>query len=308
MRTWDLLKESYNEWDRHNAPELGAALSYYTVLSLAPLLVVVTAVIGLAFGQEAARGQVLNQISDLVGTDGAQVVQTVVANANKPKTGILATVLGLITLFLGASGVFTELRSSLDRIWEAKRPAGGGVMAMIKERFFSFGMVLAVGFLLLVSLVITAGIAAAGTYVGHLLPIPAFVLQILNMLVSFAFITVLFALIYRYVPDERVDWRDVWTGAAITSILFGIGKYAIGLYLGKAGIGSTYGAAGSLVVLLVWIYYSAQIFFFGAEFTHVYSMRHGSHKHEHEPQEGESQVVTVPTPIPGPEDRHPAFH
>jgi len=287
-----LLKETYNEWDRHEAPKLGAALAYYTVLALAPLLIVVIAVIGFVLGADAARGQIVAQIQGMVGSEGAKAIETVISNANKPATGIVASILGLVTLFVGASGVFGELRDSLNRIWDITPRATEGIVSQIRSRFLSFGMVLAIGFLLLVSLAVSAGLAAAGKFMGNMLPLPPFVFEALNLLVSVAFITVLFAMIFRFLPDERIAWSDVWLGAFTTALLFSIGKVAIGMYLGKASVGSAYGAAGSLVIVLVWVYYSAQIFFFGAEFTHVYSQRFGSLKGKLKGKGGE--VVTVP--------------
>lgn len=271
-----LLVESYREWSRHQAPKLGAALAYYTILSMAPLVVVVVAVIGLAFGQEAARGEITRQIEGLVGQQGAQAIQTVVAHAYQPRSGLWASALGLITLFLGASGVFLELRDSLNKIWDVREKPDEGLWAMVRERFLSFGMVLAVGFVLLVSLVLSAGIAAASFFVGHLLPVPGWLLEVANLLFSLLVITTVFAMIYRFLPQTPIGWRDTFWGASFTSVLFTIGKYLIGLYLGEASIASAYGAAGSLVVVLVWVYYSAQVFFFGAEFTHVFAKRYGS--------------------------------
>jgi membrane protein len=292
-RYWSLLKETYEEWDLHKAPKLGAGLAYYTILSLAPLLIVIISVIGFALGKKAAEGRILEQIQGLVGSQGAEAIQTVIANANKPATGTLATIIGLLTLFLGASGVFGELHDALNTIWDVPARQSAGFAGLIRQRFLSFGMVLAIGFLLLVSLVLSAGIAAAGTFVGGLLPVPEFVLQIVNLVVSVVVITALFALIYRFLPDEHPEWRDVIVGAAVTSVLFSVGKLLIGLYLGKASVGSPYGAAGSLVVVLVWIYYSAQIFLFGAEFTHVYAR----HRRPEAFRTREAPVVTVPAPI-----------
>jgi membrane protein len=289
---WPLIKQTYKEWDRHQAPKLGAALAYYTVLALAPLLMVVLAVIGLALGKQAARGEIIGQLQSMLGHEGAQAIQTVITNANKPATGIVATVLGLITLFVGASGVFAELKDSLNRIWDIAPKEPGSFLGEIRSRFLSFGMVLAIGFLLLVSLVVSAGIAAVGKFAGGLMPLPPFVLEVVNFVVSLAFITVLFALIYRFLPDEQVAWADVGLGAVVTSLLFTTGKFLIGMYLGKAGVGSAYGAAGSLVIVLVWVYYSAQIFFFGAEFTHVYAVERGSLRDR--PKETGAPVVTVP--------------
>jgi membrane protein len=289
---WPLFKETYNEWNRHQAPKLGAALSYYTVLSLAPLLIVVLTVVGIALGKQAARGEIVGQLQSMLGQQGARAIETVITNADKPATGTVASILGLITLFIGASGVFAELRDSLNRIWDVPAKESSGVVSMIRQRFLSFGMVLAIGFLLLVSLVISAALTAEGKFMGGVMPIPPFVLETVNLVVSIGFITVLFALIFRFLPDERVPWKDVWLGAFMTSLLFTIGKFLIGVYLGKAGIGSAYGAAGSLVIVLVWVYYSAQIFFFGAEFTHVFATSHGGLKGQ--PKGQGASVVTVP--------------
>ena len=293
---WTLLKEAFADWSRHNVPKLGAALAYYTVLSTAPLVVVVVAVVGLVFGEQAARGQIMRQLQNQVGREGAEAIQTIIANAYQPKSGIIATVLGLITLFIGASGVLVELRDSLNRIWDAPPQPNAGLWATVRDRLVSFGMLIAVGFLLLVSLILSAGITAASTHLDALLPIPGWVLEATNSLVSLIIITGLFAMIYRILPDVNITWRDTFLGAAFTSVLFTVGKFLIGLYLGKASIASAYGAAGSLVILLVWIYYSAQVFFFGAEFTHVFALRRGSHSpfiH------AGTNVVTVPVEITG---------
>ena len=302
--SWELVKNTYNEWDVHNAPKLGAALAYYTVLALAPLLIVTIAVIGLVLGPEAARGEIVGQIRGMVGTEGAKAIETVITNANKPATGTIAGILGLITLFIGASGVFTELHDSLNRIWDVKPRESSGVWSLIRDRFLSFGMVLAIGFLLLVSLALSAAIAAAGKYMGGILPVPEPLLQVLNLVVSLGFITVLFTLIFRFLPDEKISWRDVWLGAFVTAALFTLGKLLIGLYLGKASVGSAYGAAGSLVIVLVWVYYSAQIFFFGAEFTHVYAKSFGSLKGRQPAPE--ANIVTVPVEKLHPGEAEPA--
>jgi membrane protein len=294
---WSLLKASFSDWSRHQVPKLGAALAYYTVLSLAPLVIVVVAVVGLVFGQQAARGEILQQIQSLVGYQGAQAIQTVVAQAYKPKSGIIATALGLITLFISASGVLVELRDSLNKIWDVPPQPDTGVWTTVKERFLSFGMLLAIGFLLLVSLILSAAITAAGTFVSGLLPVPEWVLQAANALLSLVVFTALFAMLYRFMPDVTITWHDTFLGAAFTSVLFTIGKFLIGLYLGKASVASAYGAAGSLVVLLVWVYYSAQVFFFGAEFTHVFALRRGSHSPS---VHAGTSVVTVPVSITGP--------
>ena len=203
-----------------------------------------------------------------MGPDGAKAIRGMIEHAQKPVSGIFASIIGLITLLFGASGVFGELRSALNKIWEVKPETSSGILAMIRVRFFSFGMVLAVGFLLLVSLIISAALAAIGKFFGGLLPMPEFVLSGINFVVSLLAIAVLFALIFKYVPETKIAWKDVWVGALATALLFTIGKFLIGFYLGKAGVGSAYGAAGSLIVVIIWVYYSSLIFFFGAEFTH----------------------------------------
>ncbi len=268
---WLLLKETFQKWNDHDAPRLGASLAFYTILSLAPLLLIVITIVALVFGRDAAQQQMSDQLRGLIGQTGADALQTMLANSHKASSGILASTIGLITLLLGASGVCGELRSALNKMWDAKPAGGAGFTGMIKERSFAFGMVLAIGFLLLVSLVITAAIAAVEKFASGYLPIPAFILELINSLISFGAITLMFALIFKYVPQVKIEWRDVWVGSVATAVLFTIGKFLIGLYLGKAGVGSAYGAAGSLVAVIVWVYYSAQILFFGAEFTQVYA-------------------------------------
>ncbi len=279
---WDLIKATALSWNEVNAPRLGAALSFYTMLSMAPLLVICIGLAGFFFGREAAQGQIAAQIQNVVGGQGAQIIQTLLRETGqKSSSGIIAAAVGVFMLLFGASGVFGELRDSLNLVWVVKPAGSTGILAMIKYRFFSFAMVLGIGFLLLVSLLLSAAIAAAEHFFGQYLPIPGPVLHIFNLLASFATITVLFALLYKLVPDTPIEWRDVWIGAAVTSLLFSIGKFLIGLYLGKASVGSAYGAAGSLVVFLVWVYYSAQVFFLGAEFTHSFAKRHGSRATSH---------------------------
>jgi membrane protein len=272
-----LFDDTLNEWYKHKAPRLGASLAFYTVLSLAPLLVVIVAIAGAVYGEEAARGQIVAQLSDLVGSTGATAIEDVIKQARQPAVGLLATLAGLITLFFGATGVVTELRDALNTIYEIPAPEVSGlksVILFVRERLFSFTMVLGVGFLLLVSLAINAWLAAMGTWFTGWLP--ALILQVVSTVVSWFIITALFAAIYRTLPDVTIEWRDVALGAAVTSLLFNLGKFAIGLYLGSSTIASTYGAAGSLVILLIWVYYSAQIFFLGAEFTQVFANRYGS--------------------------------
>ncbi len=269
-----LMVDTYKCWDAHEAPRLGASLAFYTILSLSPLVILTVAIVALAFGKTNAQSQIIGQVQGMIGAEGGQAVEQMLQHAQKPSSGITASVVAIITLFFGASGVFGELRSALNKIWEAKPAATAGLMGMIRQRFFSFGMVLSIGFLLMVSLVLSAGLAAVGKFAGGLLPLPEFVLTALNLLISFLGIAGLFAVIFRFVPETRTPWRDVLYGGLATAFFFTLGKSLIGLYLGKAGVGSAYGAAGSLIVVIVWVYYSAQIFFFGAEFTHMLSKRH----------------------------------
>jgi membrane protein len=268
-----LVKRTFSEWNEDEAPRLAASLAYYAIFSAAPLLLIAISVAGLVFGRQAAQGQIMGEIQGLVGETGARGIEEMLQNANKPASGILASIIGFAVLLFGASGVMTELQAALNRIWEAPAKPHQGLMGMLRDRFFSFTMVLALGFLLLVSLIASAAVAATGKYLTGLLPAPEFVLQALNFLISFAFVTLIFAVIFRYVPDKHVPWRDVWLGAVVTALLFNIGKFALGLYLGKGSFASAYGAAASIVIFLTWAYYSSQILFFGAEFTQVWSRR-----------------------------------
>ena len=276
-RAWSsLLKETATDWSNDHAPRLGAALAYYTVFAIVPLLVIMIAMIGLVFGQEAAQSYILEQIKSLVGKQSAEAIKEMIQHANKPSTGIVATIVAVITLLLGASGLFGQLQDALNTIWGVERKSGGGIWGIVKDRFLSFMAVLGTGFLLLVSLVLSAALAAMGKLFGGWLPGHEVLLQGLNLLISFAVITGLFAMMFKILPDAQIAWNDVWVGAAMTALLFTIGKFLIGLYLGKSDVGSAYGAAGSLVIMLIWVYYSAQIMLFGAEFTQVYANRSGS--------------------------------
>jgi membrane protein len=266
---WSILARTFAAWNEHDAPRLGAALAFYTILSLAPVVILVIAILASILGHATAETQLLGQVESMAGPQGSEVVKEMIEHVQKPESGTFASIIGVITLLFGASGVFGELRSALNKMWDVKPESERGVWGTIRQRFFSFGMVLAVGFLLLVSLVISAALAAVGKFCGGLLPMPEFVLSAINVAVSLAGTAALFALIFRYVPETKITWKAVWIGATATALLFTIGKALIGLYLGKAAVGSAYGAAGSLVVLIVWIYYSALIFLFGAEFTHV---------------------------------------
>jgi membrane protein len=276
---WALVKETVAAWIEDYAPSMGAALAYYTLFSVAPVLIIVIAVAGFFFGEEAARGELFGQVRGLIGDDGAAALQGLVQSADKPAQGAIATAISLVTMLLGATAVFGELQSALDRIWQVpKSEESSGVWNFIRTRMLSFAMVLGLAFLLLVSLVVSAALSALGNWWGAFLGEWEIVLQLLNFAASFAVFTGMFALIYKYVPRIEIAWRDVWVGAAVTALLFSIGKSLIGLYIGKSGVTSGFGAAGSLVALMVWVYYSAQIFLLGAEFTWVYSYRRGSRR------------------------------
>jgi membrane protein len=276
-----LLKQTFNAWNDDNAPRLGAALAFYALLSLAPLLIVVVAVAAFVFGQKAAQGQLVWEIQDLVGTEEAGAIQSLIQSAYKPAAGgTAATILGILTLAFGASAVLAELREALNLIWHVPATATSSslraFLRLIKDRFYMFGLILGAGFLLLAALVLNAVIAAAGSLFGSLGVGSKSLLQVALFVISFLAITFLFAAIYKLLPDVQLQWSDVIVGACFTSVLFTIGKQLIGVYLGKAGFATTYGAAGSLVVVLVWVYYSAQLFFFGAEFTKIYTETFGS--------------------------------
>lgn len=275
--TVGLVKDTASKWIDDKAPRLAASLACYTLLSLTPLLIFAVSVAGLIFGEAAARGQIAGQLSGLVGEQGASAVQAILANAKTPSSGIIGTVLGIALALFGASGVFGELQGALDVIWGVDSKPGRGVKGFLRDRFFSFTLVLGVAFLLLVSLVVSAGLTATGSYLSHTLPGGEVVWQVLNLLIALAVTMFLFALLFKVVPDVTVRWRDVWVGAAVTSVLFSLGKFLIGLYVGRSGVASPFGAAGSVVAVVVWVYYSAQILFFGAELTSVWARRHGAH-------------------------------
>ncbi len=272
---WDILKETFSDWSEDRAPRLAAALAYYTVFALAPLLIIAIAIAGLVLGNEqSVRESLLAQIGGMVGQNGAQAISTMIEGARKPAAGIIATVIGIVTLLFAASGLFGQLQDALNTIWEVQPKPGRGIWATIKDRFFSFTMVLGVGFLLLVSLVISTMLAAVVKYVSG--GAEAVVWSVVNFVLSFGITTLLFALIFKIIPDVEIAWSDVWIGALVTAVLFTIGRTLISLYLGRAAPESTYGAAGSFVAILLWVYYSAQILFLGAEFTQVYAKRYGS--------------------------------
>ena len=273
-----LLRETGSAWVDDRAPSMGAALAYYTMFSIAPLLLIVISVAGLVFGADAARGEITTQLRGLVGDAGARVVEGLVESADRPAQGLLSTLAGAGLLIVGATTVFAELQDALDRIWRAPQRAAGGWWALLRARLLSLGLILGMGFLTMVSLLLSAALAALGKWwapwFGHWLQLAEW----LNQAIGFALVTVMFAMIYKLMPRARVAWADVWLGAAVTALLFTAGKFLIGLYLGRSGLGSVFGAAGSLVAMLAWVYYSAQIFLLGAEFTWAYARHFGSRR------------------------------
>jgi membrane protein len=273
---WSALRETFWAWNNHEGSRLGAALAFYTILSLAPFVVFVIAIVALVVGHSNAQAQITDQVQALIGAVGANAIRTVIEQAQKPTSGTFASIIGVVTLLFGASSVASELRSALNKIWDVQPDVRSGLAGLLKDRFFSFGIVLAIGFLLLVSLMLSAALAALAAYFTELLPMPVFLLTAADFTISFVGISVLFALIFKYVPATDIAWKHVGTGAVVTAFLFTVGKSLIGLYLGTASIGSAYGAAGSLIVVTVWVYYSAMIFYFGAEFTHVHARLDGT--------------------------------
>jgi membrane protein len=296
-----LLKAAASAWVDDYAPSMGAALSYYTLFSIAPLLLIVIAVAGLAFGDEAANGEIFGQLAGLIGEEGAKGVEGIVQAADEPKEGIISTVIGVVVLVIGATTVFGELQNALDRIWRAPvREQSSGWWNLLRTRLLSFGMILGIAFLLMVSLVLSAAVSAVGKWFGS--GGWEAVAHVLEIVLSFGLMTVLFALIYKFIPRVHIAWRDVWVGAAFTALLLAIGKFLIGLYIGKGSVASAFGAAGSLVVLMVWVYYAAQIFLLGAEFTWVYAHEYGSRRGSNvvEPSEPQSKAVParmLPVPV-----------
>ena len=270
-----LLKEAFREWQQDKVSLLAAALAYYTVFSVTPLLVIAIAIAGAVFGEDAAKGEIIQQINNLVGEQGAQVIEIGLANANQPQLSSMASLISVVILLVGASGVFAQLQEALNTVWDVKPKSGGGLGQFVRKRLLSFGMVLAIGFLLLVSLILSAILSGISNLEINLLPGWVSLFRLLNLAISLGMISLLFALIYKYLPDVKIRWQDVWVGAIITALLFTFGKFLIGLYLGKGSLGSAYGAAGSLIIFLAWVFYSAQILLFGAEFTQVYARKYG---------------------------------
>lgn len=273
-----LLRQAGEAWIADNAPRLGAALAFYTLFSLAPVLLVAVSIAGFVFGEKAAQGEIVRQFQGLMGIQGALAIETILQSTNRPALGILATTLALFAILVGASGAFNELQDALNTIWKTESRTKSFWLSTGRQRLFSLGLVIATGFLLLSSLVVTASLSAAAKVLHNLVPMSAIVLESFDFVFSFAVITILFALILKFIPDTPVSWRDVSMGAAISSLLFMVGKVAIGLYLGHSALLSAYGAAASLVIFLIWIYYSAQILLFGAELTHVYALEYGSRR------------------------------
>lgn len=270
-----MLKAAGSDWMDDKALRLSAAMAYYAVFSIAPLLVIAIGIAGLALGQNAVQGQLDDQLAQYIGPHAAEGVQSMVKSASKPAQGWMATTLGFATLLLGASGVFGQLKDALNTIWEVRPRTGGGLKAFVKERLLSFGMVLVIGFLLLTSLLLSTVIAGFSGYMERVMTLPPFVWGAVTFLVSFGIVTTLFALIFKVLPDVKLQWRDVWLGAAVTALLFELGKLGLSYYLGKEGAQSTYGAATAIVLLLLWVYYTSCILFFGAEFTQVYVREQG---------------------------------
>jgi membrane protein len=289
---WRLLRDAAVSWVDDYAPSMGAALAFYTLFSLAPLLLIVISVAGLVFGEQAARGEIMAQLSGLVGPQSARTVESILEELNRPGSGVTGTLVGVVVLLIGATTVFGELRDAMDRIWRAPAPPpGGGLLNLLKTRLLSLGLVLGIGFLLMVSLVVSAALAALSKWWAPWFGEVAVLAHLLDWIVSFGLIASIFAMIYKWVPRVRLAWRDVWIGATVTALLFIIGKTLIGLYIGRSGVASPFGAAASVVVLLLWVYFSAQIFLLGVELTWVYAQRHGSLK-------GRSQLNAAAPPQP----------
>lgn len=274
-----VLIESFKSWVKHRAASKGAALAFYTLFSLTSILPVTIAVAGYFFGVEAAQGEIVGQIQGLVGPNGAQAIQALLAAARSHTSGMIATLVASALLLIGATSVFAELKDSLDEIWEVSASQRPAFLTLLRTRFLSFGIVLVLAFLLLVSLAVSAALAVLERYAGEIWSNSVVILSFFSTLISYSVIASLFAVIYKMLPDAHLSWRDVWIGAVVTAGLFVLGKYLIGLYLGNSGVASGFGAAGSVIALLLWVYYSAQIFFLGAEFTRQYAIFYGSHRH-----------------------------
>lgn len=288
MSWWKTLREVITNWGLHRCSAQSAALAFYTIFSLAPILVVVIALAGAVWGEEAVRGQIFAELEGLMGRDAALLVQEVLKGADRPDSGRLTTGVGIVTLLLGATAVFGQLQDALNTVWAVAPKPGATLTTLLRKRLHSFALVVGIGFLLLVSLILSAGLTGFSHYLERALDLPVDFLQVANFVASFVAITLLFAMTYRILPDVRIEWRDVWLGSLLTALLFVVGKTLIGLYLGSTGVASAYGAAGSLVVILLWVYYSSLIFFFGAELSRVHSRRFRAARAK--PEEGAVRV------------------
>jgi membrane protein len=273
---WNVVKTAGSEWVNDKAPRLGAALSYYTIFAIPPLFVIALFIASLVFDPNTVRTEVFAEVGGLVGEQSAESIQSAMARYDDSR-GLVASVIAVVTLLVTSTGLFIELQSALNTIWGVEEKAGQGIKGFLKNRVLSFAMVIGIGFLLLVSLLISAGLSALSKYVGTLVPGLDVLWMITHMAVAFAVITLLFAMVFKALPDVKIAWRDVWVGAAVTALLFTGGKFLLGLYLGRSSVVSAYGAAGSIVLILLWVYYSAQILFFGAEITQVYANQYGAH-------------------------------
>ncbi|HWL29650.1 MAG TPA: YihY/virulence factor BrkB family protein [Burkholderiaceae bacterium] len=290
-----LAKDSVIAWQDDYASSMGAAIAFYTVFSIAPLLILVIAIAGFVWGEDAVRGEIIRQLGGLVGPEGASSVQSMIRSADKPAQGITATIISVLFLIIGATSVFAELQSALDRIWRVPSlQKTAGLWNALRARLLSFGLVLGLAFLLLVSLIVSAALAVVGQWSSGLFPGWEAVMQVLNTIVSLGISTVLFAMIYKFMPQVKITWRDVWVGAVVTAVLFEIGKVVIGLYVGKSSTVSSLTAAGSLVIVLIWVYYAAQVFLLGAEFTWNYARTHGSRALETDPHPGPGDASMTP--------------
>ena len=276
-KVWMITKTTVTGFIDDEALTRGAAISFYTVTTIAPLLLIVVSIAGLAFGRQAAEGAIVAQLTGMMGPQTAQFIQSILSNASSKTSGVVSTLVGVGTLVITASGVFGEMQAALNTIWKVETKSTG-LSSLLRARALSFGLVVVLGFLLMVSLVVSAALTALGTYLTEVLPMGSVIISILNFCISFILIAFLFGAIYKVLPDRHLEWHDVILGALITSFLFSVGKFLIALYLGGSGIATTYGAAGSLILLLLWVYYSVQIFLLGAEFTKSFANSQGSHK------------------------------
>lgn len=305
---WDVVRDAGGAWVDDRAPRIGAALAFYTALSLSPMLVIVLAIVGMVYGEDAARGQLTQQIAGTVGEPGASAIEAVLANTHKQGGGVAALVVGIVILFVGASGVFGELQEAMNDVWKVRPKAGRPIWSYMRTRFLSFGMVLGIGFLLLVSLTLSTALQSVGQYASDMLPGMAGLLKVANFVLTFVIEAFLFGMIFKVLPDAHLTWRDVATGTLLTAALFTLGKFLISLYLGFGGVGSAFGAAGSVVAFLVWIYYSTQILLFGAEVTKIVADRAGRRiapaEHAEPIPSATTPVANAPTSEPLPESDH----